>query len=173
MKKSEFRNIVKKIIKEEFSNYLTPFFNEDDDKIDQKEWDETDDTNDGFNPDGDYDDDSDSDEPYSVEQDDKETEIRRKDVMNWLDSNQNKHSVLSYKLYPNISKDGARSKFSKKYRGEDKNGHKYVFSPMEINRLYNMKNSFIEKIQESADVFNCLNEDEIMAIIENTIKRYL
>ena len=96
--------------------------------------------------------------------------------MRWLESNQNKHSVLAYKLYPSISKDGARSKFSKKYRGEDKNGHRYDFDAAEINRLYNMKNSFIQKIQESVnllEIFDELTESEIKKVISKTVAKYI
>lgn len=146
-----------------------------DDKIDPNEWDAADDSKDNFDYSQDYDSNVD-DEPYSTENDSEDTAHKRQEVMKWLDSNQNKHSVLSYKLYPSISQDGARSKFSKKYRSEDKNGHKYAFSSDEINRLFNMKNSFIEKIQERmsmAEVFDILTESEIKNVIDKTIAKYL
>lgn len=68
-------------------------------------------------------------------------------VMKWLNSAQNLHSVLAYRLWPNVDKDAARSLFSKKYRGEDSDGKKYSFSGDEINSLYNMCNSYINKLQ--------------------------
>lgn len=176
------RNLKESSFDEEFQNTpITHFFEKEDsnktepnDTIDQDEWDATDDSKDNFDYDGDYDDDDDSD--YSSDKDDEETGHRRAEVMRWLESNQNKHSVLAYKLYPSISKDGARSKFSKKYRGEDKNGHRYDFDPAEINRLYNMKNSFIKKIQESVnllEIFDVLTESEIKNVISKTVAKYI
>ena len=67
-------------------------------------------------------------------------------VMKWLDSEQDKHSVLSYKLWPDKDKDQARSDFSKNWRGEDGTEHKkYSFTPEEINRLYNLRNDYIKR----------------------------
>lgn len=176
------RNLKESSFDEEFQNTpITHFFEKEDsdetkpdDTIDQDEWDATDDSKDNFDYDGDYDDDDDSD--YSSDRDDEKTGHRRAEVMRWLESNQNKHSVLAYKLYPSISKDGARSKFSKKYRGEDKNGHRYDFDPAEINMLYNMKNSFIKKIQESVnllEIFDVLTESEIKKVISKTVAKYI
>lgn len=176
------RSLKENSFDEEFQNTLINHFfekedsdeAESDDTIDPDEWDATDDSKDNFDYDGDYDDEDDSD--YSSENDDEETGHKRAEVMRWLESNQNKHSVLAYKLYPSISKDGARSKFSKKYRGEDKNGHKYDFDPAEINRLYNMKNSFIRKIQETMnliEIFDVLTESEIKNVISKTVAKYI
>ena len=180
--KSGKRNLKESSFDEEFQNTpISHFFEkegsdetEPDDSIDQDEWDATDDSKDNFDYDGDYDDGDDSN--YSSDEDDEATGHRRVEVMRWLESNQNKHSVLAYKLYPSISKDGARSKFSKKYRGEDKNGHRYDFDPAEINRLYNMKNSFIKKIQESVnllEIFDVLTESEIKNVISKTVAKYI
>ena len=176
------RNLKESSFDEEFQNApISHFFEKEDsdetkpdDTIDQDEWDATDDSKDNFDYDGDYDDDDDSD--YSSDEDDEATGHRRTEVMRWLESNQNKHSVLAYKLYPSISKDGARSKFSKKYRGEDKNGYRYDFDPAEINRLYNMKNSLIKKIQESVnllEIFDVLAESEIKKVISKTLAKYI
>ena len=176
------RSLKESSFDEEFQNTpITHFFEkedsdetEPDDTIDQDEWYASDDSKDNFDYDGDYDDDDDSN--YSSDEDDEKTGHRRAEVMRWLESNQNKHSVLAYKLYPSISKDGARSKFSKKYRGEDKNGHRYDFDSAEINRLYNMKNSFIQKIQESVnllEIFDVLTESEIKKVISKTVAKYI
>lgn len=176
------RNLKESSFDEEFQNTpISQFFEKEDsdeaepnDTIDRNEWDATDDSKDNFDYDGDYDDDDGSN--YSSDEDDEATGHRRAEVMRWLESNQNKHSVLAYKLYPSISKDGARSKFSKKYRGEDKNGHRYDFDPAEINRLYNMKNSFIKKIQESVnllEIFDVLTESEIKNVISKTVAKYV
>lgn len=73
-------------------------------------------------------------------------------VIDWLDNEQELHSVLSYELYPDKASDGeagrgaARSLFSKKYRGEDNNGKSYDFSPEEINKLYNLRDDFLTDI---------------------------
>lgn len=66
-------------------------------------------------------------------------------VYKWLDSAQELHSVLAYKLYPELTKDGARSEFSKKYRGRDDEGKEYKFDELEINKLFNMRDDFIDK----------------------------
>ena len=68
-------------------------------------------------------------------------------VYKWLDSAQEIHSVLAYELYPDLTKDGARSQFSKKYRGEDDNGKQYKFDELEINKLFNMRDDFINKAE--------------------------
>ena len=68
-------------------------------------------------------------------------------VYKWLDSAQELHSVLAYELYPDLTKDGARSQFSKKYRGEDDNGKQYKFDELEINKLFNMRDDFINKAE--------------------------
>lgn len=68
---------------------------------------------------------------------------KRETIMKWLDSEQELHSVLAYKLWPDKDKDQARSDFSKKWRGEDNTGKPYDFDDEEINRLYNLRNDFI------------------------------
>lgn len=65
-------------------------------------------------------------------------------VLKWLDSAQELHSVLARRLYPDLTDGGARSEFSKKYRGHDDEGNKYEFDDSEINKLYNMRDDFIE-----------------------------
>ena len=77
------------------------------------------------------------------EHEDSSSENKKDVIMKWLDSAQELHSVLSYKLYPELTKDGARSEFSKKYRGEDDDHKPYEFSPEEINKLYNLRADFI------------------------------
>lgn len=78
------------------------------------------------------------------------TQDERRRVMRWLDSAQELHSVLAYKLFNAKSqneKDAARSLFSKKYRGAlNDNGSAYSFTDVEINDLANMLNTFQEKI---------------------------
>lgn len=78
-----------------------------------------------------------------------ENENKRDLVMKWLDSEQNLHSVLSYKLWLKSedgpgTKEGCRSEFSKKYNGHDDTGKEYSFSDDEINKLYNLRNAYIE-----------------------------
>ena len=65
-------------------------------------------------------------------------------VYKWLDSAQELHSVLAYELYPDMTKDAARSLFSKKYNGESQ-GKDYEFNELEINKLFNMRDTFIDK----------------------------
>ena len=66
-------------------------------------------------------------------------------VLQWLDTAQELHSVLSYELWPDVDEDSARSEFSKKYRGEDANHKKYSFTDEEINGLYSMREDFIKR----------------------------
>ena len=68
-------------------------------------------------------------------------------VSKWLNSAQQLHSQLAYRLWPNMDKDEARSLFSKKYRGKDSEGKEYSFNDQEIESLYNMKDRFISKIE--------------------------
>lgn len=74
------------------------------------------------------------------------TDKKRSEVMKWLDSAQELHSVLAYKLWPDKDEDEARSLFSKKYRGEDAEGHEYSFDDEDINNLFNMKDRYIDTI---------------------------
>ena len=79
-------------------------------------------------------------------EDGEEDSEKRLLVMKWLDSEQDKHSVLAYELWPDKDKDQARSDFSKNWRGEDGTEHKkYSFTPEEINKLYNLRNDYIKK----------------------------
>lgn len=71
----------------------------------------------------------------------------RYSVDRWLDSAQQLHSQLAYRLWPDMDKDEARSLFSKKYRGKDASGKEYAFDDDEINTLYNMKDKFISQIE--------------------------
>ena len=78
------------------------------------------------------------------EEETEEMKDRRNLVMKWLDSAQQLHSVLSYKLWPekNSSDDKrgeARSLFSRKWREEDNER----FNANEINTLYNLRTDFI------------------------------
>ena len=76
--------------------------------------------------------------------DERDTSGKKDLVYKWLDSAQELHSVLSYELYPNMTKDAARSLFSKKYNGESQ-GKEYEFNELEINKLFNMRDTFIDK----------------------------
>ena len=73
----------------------------------------------------------------------------RYSVDRWLDSAQQLHSQLAYRLWPDMDKDEARSLFSKKYRGKDASGKEYAFDDDEINTLYNMKDKFISQIENN------------------------
>lgn len=89
-----------------------------------------------------------SSKPKSKSKDSQEEElgVKRSEVMKWLDSAQSLHSVLAYKLWPDMDKDEARSLFSKKYRGEDAEGNSYSFDVDDITTLFNMKDRFIDAI---------------------------
>lgn len=65
-------------------------------------------------------------------------------ISKWLDSEQELHSVLAYKLWPDKDRDQARSDFSKKWRGKDADDKPYSFSDEEINTLYNLRNDYIK-----------------------------
>lgn len=102
--------------------------------------------------------------PDSHDSDDQ----KEAEVMKWLHSAQEKHSQLAYNLFPDITKDAARSLFSKKYRQEDNEGNSYHFDEEEINKLYNMKDDFLDAITE-----NKYTADDIKRIIAESIKKYL
>lgn len=82
------------------------------------------------------------DKPYDGDGTDK----KRNEVMKWLDSAQELHSILAYRLWPEKDEDEARSLFSKKYRGEDAEGNEYSFDDDDINKLFNMKDRYIDEI---------------------------
>lgn len=89
-------------------------------------------------------DDNDSEKHHKkTEGEESALQNKREVIMKWLDSEQELHSVLSYKLWPDKDKDQARSDFSKKWRGEDSTGKPYEFDDEEINRLYNLRSDFI------------------------------
>ena len=90
----------------------------------------------------------------SKEKELEKSSSKRNDVMKWLDSAQELHSVLSYDLWPDLDKDSARSEFSKKYNGEDANGKEYDFTDGEINTLYNMRDDFINRAGLDKHNFN-------------------
>ena len=87
-------------------------------------------------------------EKSNKKNDDKDTSCvaKRQTVIKWLNSAQELHSVLAYRLWPSRNKDSARSLFYKKYRGGDSDGNEYSFTNIEINKLFNMKNRYIDKI---------------------------
>ena len=96
------------------------------------------------------DNDSSDDDKKDNQKTDKDSEVdtnARQMVDRWLDSAQQLHSHLAYRLWPGMDKDEARSLFSKKYRGEDSEGKTYSFNDKEIDTLYNMKDRFISKIE--------------------------
>ncbi len=67
-------------------------------------------------------------------------------VLKWLKNDQENNASVARELWPQMDDDTARSLFSKKVRGHDSNGKKYSFKAHEINKLYNMKEKFINKI---------------------------
>ena len=75
----------------------------------------------------------------------KNSSSKRSSVMKWLATAQELHSVLAYKLYPDLTRGGARSEFSKKFRGEDDQHKPYEFDTNEINQLYHLRNDFIQR----------------------------
>ena len=96
------------------------------------------------------DNDSSDDDKKDNRKTDKDSEVdtnARQMVDRWLDSAQQLHSQLAYRLWPGMDKDEARSLFSKKYRGEYAEGKTYSFNDKEIDTLYNMKDRFISKIE--------------------------
>lgn len=81
-----------------------------------------------------------------LQENDQASSEKRTEVMKWLSSAEQKHSVLSKKLWPDRDKDAARSLFSKKYRGHDADGKAYSFTDEEITLLFNMKDRYVDKI---------------------------
>lgn len=99
-----------------------------------------------------------------------ETDIRAKrdSVMKWLDSDQSNHAALAYKLFnaengDEVEQGNARSLFTKKFQGEDAEGKPYSFDDDEITRLYNMKDDYIENI----------NESKLDKIVRESVKKVL
>lgn len=88
-----------------------------------------------------------SENEENIEDGDEDTSSARYAVDRWLDSAQQLHSQLAYRLWPDMDKDEARSLFSKKYRGEDASGKEYSFDEHEVETLYNMKDKFISQIE--------------------------
>lgn len=87
------------------------------------------------------------------------------EVIQWLKDDQENNAAVARELWPNKDEDAARSEFSKKVRGNDANGKPYSFDAKDVNRLYNIKNRFINKIDENKlisiikeSIVKCLNE---------------
>ena len=84
-------------------------------------------------------------------------------VIQWLKDDKDNNAAVARELWPEKDEDAARSEFSKKVRGRDANDKPYHFSAKEVNDLYNIKNRFLNKIDE-----NSLNR-----IISESIKKHL
>lgn len=85
------------------------------------------------------------------------------EVIQWLKDDQENNAAVARELWPNKDEDAARSEFSKKVRGKDANGKSYSFDAKDVNRLYNIKNRFINKIDES----------KLTSMISESIKKHL
>lgn len=85
------------------------------------------------------------------------------EVIQWLKDDQENNAAVARELWPNKDEDAARSEFSKKVRGKDADGKPYSFDAKDVNRLYNIKNRFINKIDES----------KLTNMISESIKRHL
>ena len=84
----------------------------------------------------------------------KVMQAKRDSVMKWLDNDQTNQAALAYKLDHVENGDAnekgtARSEFYKKEKGQDADGKPYHFTDDEITRLYNMKDDFIEDLDEA------------------------
>lgn len=90
-------------------------------------------------------------------------EDKEQEVIQWLKDDQENNAAVARELWPGKDEDAARSEFSKKVRGKDANGKSYSFDAKDVNRLYNIKNRFINKIDES----------KLTNMISESIKRHL
>ena len=88
---------------------------------------------------------------------------KEREVIQWLKDDQENNAAVARELWPGKDEDAARSEFSKKVRGQDANGKPYSFDAKDVNRLYNIKNRFINKIDES----------KLSYMISESIKRHL
>lgn len=88
---------------------------------------------------------------------------KEQEVIQWLKDDQENNAAVARELWPGKDEDAARSEFSKKVRGHDATGKSYSFDAKDVNRLYNIKNRFINKIDES----------KLTKIITESIKKYL
>lgn len=77
-------------------------------------------------------------EKFKHKSNDNDSEEKKNAVLDWLKDEQEKDSVLSYTLWPDLDKDSARGLFSKKKQGSRE------WKPEEINDLYNYINSKIK-----------------------------
>lgn len=91
------------------------------------------------------------------------SEDKEQEVIQWLKDDQENNAAVARELWPGKDEDAARSEFSKKVRGKDADGKPYSFDAKDVNRLYNIKNRFINKIDES----------KLTNMISESIKRHL
>lgn len=141
MKLSELQEHIDSIVKESLMEYMPePSFAqfEKEKSIKDDEDDKNDEGDDVFKK-AETDNDN-----HNANNDKVDSEIEA-EVMKWLDSAQQLHSVLSYDLFPDMTDDAARSYFSKKWRGVEGKS----FNDKEINRLYDLKDKYIQKISEA------------------------
>ena len=86
-----------------------------------------------------------------------------KEIITWLTDHQENNAAVAAKLWPEKDEDTRRSEFSKKVRGEDADGKPYHFDKDEMTKLWNIKNTFIDKISES----------KLTKMISESIKKHL
>lgn len=86
-----------------------------------------------------------------------------KEIITWLTDHQENNAAVASKLWPEKDEDTRRSEFSKKVRGEDADGKPYHFDKDEMTKLWNIKNTFIDKISES----------KLTKMISESIKKHL
>ena len=102
-------------------------------------------------------------DPNDNRKNSKGSKAKEKNVIKWLKSEQENNAAVARELWPELDDDAARSLFSKKLRGHDSEGKPYSFSEDEVNTLYNIKDRFITKIDES----------RLAQIISESVKKVL
>lgn len=80
---------------------------------------------------------------------DRATATRERNIIKWLTDDQEKCSAVAALLWPEKDEETRRSLFSKKMRGHDADGKSYSFSEDEVNKLFNIKNTYVKKIDEN------------------------
>ena len=91
-----------------------------------------------------------------------------KEIITWLTDKQVDMAAIAAKLWPEKDEDTRRSEFSKKVRGEDNDGKPYHFDKDDMTKLWNIKNTFIDKVNE-----NTITTSKLVEMIKESIENNL
>ena len=94
---------------------------------------------------------------------------KERNIIKWLTDDQENNAAVASQLWPELDDDTRRSLFSKKVRGHDSDGKPYHFTADEVNSLFRIKNTYVQKIDEQRRKTNA----KLTEMIMKSIKKHL